>query len=194
MKKIILLSLLFVTGLSACKSGKEKSKKEDFFPVLSFIKSQVADIDTSLYMIRQVNIIDSVTADTSFIKREDVRGLAADFLEMPDLFEQKYKERYNETKLQDETLQRVIFSYKPIDPDKEDIQLQEVVVSPNAATGDKVHNIIVNRAVVNKDSTVEKRMLWQVDQSFQVTTITQKAGQPEVTRTIKVIWNEPEQQ
>lgn len=193
MKKNLLLPLLFLLTLTACRSGKDDPKKEDFFPVLSFIKSQVADIDTSLYMIRRINIIDSVTSDTGYIKREEVRGLAADFLSMPDLFEKKFKARYNETKLQDETLQRVIFSYKPIDPDKEDIQLQEVVVSPNAASGDKVHNIIVNRAVVNKDSTVEKRMLWQVDQSFQITTIVQKAGQPETTRTIKVTWNEPEQ-
>ena len=33
-------------------------------------------------------------------------------------------------------------------------------------------------------------MLWKVDESFQVTTTKQLAGQPETTSTIKVIWNE----
>ena len=33
-------------------------------------------------------------------------------------------------------------------------------------------------------------MLWQVDKSFQVTTIRQLPGQKETTTTYKVIWSE----
>lgn len=193
MKKALLVLLASAAIIASCKSGKGSEKKEQFFPVLSFLKSQVADIDTSLYMIRRIDIIDSAHADTSFVKREEVRGLAADFLNMPDLYESKYQDDYTETKLEDESLRRVIFSYNPNKPEKQDIQLQEVVVTPQTATGDKVRSIIVNRAMVNKDSTIERRMLWQVGESFQITSILQKAGQPEVTKTVKVVWNEPEQ-
>lgn len=33
-------------------------------------------------------------------------------------------------------------------------------------------------------------MFWQMDKSFQITTISQKPGQPEKTKIIKVTWNE----
>ena len=39
---------------------------------------------------------------------------------------------------------------------------------------------------------MQKRLLWKIDESFQVTTIRQLAGQPETTSTVKVVWNEDE--
>jgi hypothetical protein len=185
---LVTLLILF----NACKGKKDTAdeKKEAFFPVLSFLRSQVADIDTSLYAVRKIIIIDSTRSDTFFIPREEVRGLAKDFLDIPDLSEKKYRKAFTEEKIYDESLNRVILSYKPVNPDKEEIQLQEVLITPDIATGDKVRNIIIDRWVINKDSSVQKRMLWQVDQSFQVATITQKAGQPETIKTIKVTWNE----
>ena len=68
---------------------------------------------------------------------------------------------------------------------------QEVLITPNIATGDKVKNIIINKVINNKDGYLEKQFLWQVDQSFQITTITQAPGQPEKTITVKLLWNEP---
>ena len=87
-------------------------------------------------------------------------------------------------------MNRVILSYKPKDPDKEEIQKEEVLITPNIATGDKVNSIIIDRLVSNRDGFLQKKMLWQVDKSFQVTTTTQKPGQPELTTTMKVTWNE----
>jgi hypothetical protein len=56
--------------------------------------------------------------------------------------------------------------------------------------GDKITSIIINSVNNSKDSSVQKRMLWQVDQSFQVITTRQLPGQPETISTIKVVWNE----
>ena len=44
--------------------AKREINKEKFFPVLSFIQSQVADIDTSLYSIRKLVYVDSLRTDT----------------------------------------------------------------------------------------------------------------------------------
>lgn len=183
---IIILLLSFI----ACNQ-KEKSNEEKFFPVLSFIQSQVADIDTSLYTIRKLVVIDSLRTDTFYIPREQFRESAKDFLSIPDLSSSKYEHRYTEEKQFDETMNRVILTYTPLKPEKEEIQRQEVLIKPDPS-GDKITNIIINRFINTKDSSIQKRLLWKVDESFQVITIKQLNGQPETTSTVKVVWNENE--
>jgi hypothetical protein len=181
-----ILSLHFI----ACKQ-KEKTDEEKFFPVLSFIQSQVADIDTSLYSIRKLVYIDSLRTDTVYLPREQFREAAKDFLSIPDISSSKYDDRYTEEKQFDETMNRVMLTYTPLKPEKEEIQRQEVLIKPDPA-GDKITNIIINRIVNTKDSSVQKRLLWKVDESFQIITTKQLNGQPETTSTVKVVWGENE--
>jgi hypothetical protein len=178
------------------KEKEEKAEKGSFFPVLSFIQAQVAHVDTALFSIRQFTIIDSTHIDTMHIPREQFRGLAKDFLELPDLSEKKYEQRFTEKKVYDETLNRLILVYEPIEKENEIIQRQELVVTPDLAGGDssRVNSIIVNYLFSSKDSSVQKRMLWQADRSFQITTIKQLPGKPETMSTTRVTWNEPENQ
>jgi hypothetical protein len=172
---------------------KEKENKEKFFPVLSYLKSQVADIDTSLYSIRKIIYVDSLRTDTVYLHRENFREEAKEFLSVPDISSSGYRERYIEEKLFDETLNRVLITYTPLDPEKEVIQRQEVLIKPDPS-GDKVTNIIINTVINTRDSAIQKKLLWKVDDSFQMTITKQLAGQPEKTSTIKVIWNADEQQ
>jgi hypothetical protein len=192
MKKLSLLISVFLALflLISCKQKKkEKPPNERFFPVLSFIKSQVAQVDTSLFSIRKVIYVDSAKTDTTYYPREKFKDLATDFLNIPDLADPKYAERFKEEKQFDETLNRVILTYLPVTDEKEEIQRQEVLIHPDPS-GDKITSIIIDYFINNKDSSVQKKMLWQVDQSFQVTTTRQLAGQPETNSTYKVIWNE----
>ncbi len=182
--------IILIASLFSCKQ-KEKSKNEKFFPVLSYIQSQVADIDTSLHSIRKLVYVDSLRTDTIYIHREQFREAAKDFLSIPDLSSSKYEDRYTEEKQLDETLNRVILAYAPLKPEKEEIQRQEVLIKTDPS-GDKVATIIINRVINTKDSSVQKRLLWKVDESFQVVTIKQLNGQPETTSTVKVIWSENE--
>ena len=185
-KQILSVSvILFVTCLAACKS-KDKQTKEAFFPILSFIKSQVAHIDTSLYQITKLTSIDS-TWDTAYIRREDFRKYAGDFLQLPDLSDKKFAGKYDESKFFDASLNRAIITYTPKDKEQE-IQREEVMIEPNSETGDKVKNIIVDKLINSKESSITKRMLWNVDESFQVTTIIQQQGREDSTSTIKIQW------
>ncbi|MBL7739245.1 MAG: hypothetical protein JNK14_08490 [Chitinophagaceae bacterium] len=182
-----LLVLLF-----ACHSKKKDSPaKEKFFPVLSYIKSQVAHIDTSLYSLKKITFIDSIRTDTTYYRREHIRELAVDFLNIPDIFDDTFSERFKEYKQFDQTLNKVIITYTPVNPEKEEIQRQEILITP-APEGDKVSTIIIDHFASNKDSMVQKRLLWQVDKSFQVVTTKQLPGRPETNTTFKVIWNEDE--
>lgn len=185
--------LIFLSAIllmpSACKQKKIENN-EKFFPVLSFIRSQVVSVDTSLYSIKKIVYTDSLHSDTEYIKREAFRVLAKDFLDIPDIADKKSSSRFVEERSFDETLNRVILSYKPIDPDKEELQKQEVLITPDVATGDKVTSIIIEKVISDSNGFLQKNMLWQVDQSFLVTTTRQKPGQPETITTLKVTWNE----
>jgi hypothetical protein len=114
-------------------------------------------------------------------------------LSVPDLSSPAYRNRYTEEKLFDETLNRVLLTYTPLNPDKEEIQRQEVLIKPDPS-GDKVTNIIINSFTNTRDSSVQKNLLWKVGESFQTTITKQLAGQPEKTSIVKVIWSEDEQQ
>ncbi|MES1216745.1 MAG: hypothetical protein ABUT20_14615 [Bacteroidota bacterium] len=173
----------------SCKNKEDKKdeSKEGVFPVLSYIKSQVAHVDTSLYKITKLVSVDS-TWDTSYIKREEFRTYAADFLELPDLSDKTNAALYNESKFFDASLNRAIITYSPKDKSQQ-IQREEVTIEPGAGEPDKVKNVIVDKLVVAKDgTTVTKRLLWVVDESFQVTTIIQRNGLPDSTQTTKITW------
>lgn len=193
MKQYFQLILAVVVLSSACKE-KEKEDEKKFISVLSLIEKQVAHIDTSLYAITKYVIKDSLYIDTLYIPREEFRSMAKDFLEIPDLSAKKVAKRYKEETRYDELLNRVIISYIPLNPEKEEIQKQEILVTPNIATGDKVNTILISRVINNRDGFLQKEMLWQMDKSFQVVTSTQKPGQPEVITTTKVTWNEEDDQ
>lgn len=187
-KNRLLLTGWIILVVLGCKQ-KDKSNEDEtgFFPVVSFLKSQVAHIDTSLYRLIRIDKIDSIQ-DTTYIKRAEFRGLAKDFLETPDITEKSLRKKYTEEKTYDESLDRVILTYTPKD-DNMEVLREEVIISPNTSDGDQVKSIIIERISEGKDSSVLRRLLWQVNKSFQVVKLIQKPDQPEIIRTFEVIWN-----
>lgn len=184
--RITTILYLFIFLLSC----NQKQKDKNFISIVSLIKKQVAHVDTSLYPIMKIMILDSLNSDTIYIPREEFAAVAKDFLAIPDLSDQKIARKFiEEAPRYDELLNRVIITYSPINPDKEEIKKQEMLVTPSPS-GDKVNNIIVIREISNRDSFLQKKMLWQLDKYFQIVTTSQKKGEPEQTTIMKVSWNE----
>jgi hypothetical protein len=182
---IIITCLLILS----CKSKKKDQK--NFVSVVSLIRQQVAHVDTSLYPIIKLEYTDTTRIDTTYIPREKFAEVAKDFLETPDLSDKKVAAQYREEPaIHDQVLNRVILSYVPIDPSKQEFKRQELLATPVPGQDAKINNIIILREINNRDSFLQKKMLWQMDKSFQVVTTRQKPGQPEVVTTTKVIWNE----
>jgi hypothetical protein len=192
-KKILSASFILL-AIVACQSKKKKDMMEDakFFPVLPFIQGEVADVDTSLYTITELNIIDSTRTDTVLRNRSEFRSLAREFLELPALNEEKYRTRYKQEVMYDTTMGRVIVVCLPVEATKEIIQRQELILKPNLEGKDsEIENIIVDYVQNSRDSSVQKKMLWNAHRSFIITTIKQLPGKDEIITTRKVTWNEP---
>jgi hypothetical protein len=188
MKKNIFFFLLSSLFIVSCKNNKTNEEKDAaFFPVLSFIKSQVAHVDTSLYRIIKIVKKDS-TADTSYLKREDFREAAKDFLSIPDISSEELRDDYTETKLFIEDLDQVALNYMPKEPNKE-ITRQEVMIKAGS-DGDKVQSIFINRIINNRNGSTQKILFWEVDKQFRIITLTQLPDSPETKETIEVKWND----
>jgi len=166
-----------------------KQEKNDVFPALAFIKGQIANVDTSVYrIIQRVPLTDS-TYDTIYVKREDFRKLAKDFIETPDI-SKKFGGKYTEQRMMNNDLGMVVFIATTRDENLE-VRRQEVRIVPDPPN-DKVRSIYIERFKTDKDSSVMKRMTWYTDQKFQIITITQKKNGGEKTSVTEVVWNDQE--
>lgn len=186
----IILSVLPAIFLAACK-GKKKEPAKGFISVVSLIRDEVAQVDTSLFSIVKTITYDSLHTDTVFVPREEFKKEAHDFLEIPDLADPKVAKRYKDVSpMYDQSLGRVIFKYEPVDPLKEEVKSQEFLATPVLGKDARINNVIVVREISNRDSFLQKKMLWQINRSFQIVTTRQKPGQPEQITITKVAWNE----
>jgi len=185
MKKIIIPVLAVIIVYSSCK----EDKKNDFFPILSYLKSQVKQVDTSLYSIIKVTTVDSVS-DTTNIRREDFSREAEDFTSIPDLTSAGYAKLYKENRSFDESINRAVFSYYPVKNNAE-ILREEVIISPGFGEEDKVNSVYIEKVREEKGQTIQKRMNWKVKESFMIITITQIPGKPDKIEKTELIWNKP---
>jgi hypothetical protein len=186
MKWVIYLVIIL---LFSCKNEeKAESGETNFFPIKSFLQSQVTHIDTSIYAIQKITKVND-QSDTVFIKREEFRQYAKDFLDIPDISQKKWRNDYNEFKTFDESLNSAVLVYTPKEMDDAEIRRQEVHIQPDAGSGDKVKTIFVELSSEKRKSIIHKKMLWEIDKWFRITTITQTENEPEKIETIQVIWS-----
>ena len=184
MKKHSVLAFSLLSILFNCSC---KQKKNDVFPALDFIKGQIANVDTSVYRILKLVQVTDSTYDTTYVKRDDFKNLARDFLETPDI-SKKFDGKYTEERMMNNELGLAVFIATPSDADLE-VRRQEVRILPDPPN-DKVKSIYIERLSGNKDSSVLKRMTWHADRNFQIITITQKKNEEEKTSVMQVVWND----
>jgi len=183
--------LLLPMLLVACKAKeKEPGDASGYFPALSYLQSQARHVDTSVYRIVKISKAHGAT-DTAYLRREDFKAAAQDFLSLPDIASKDLKGKYSETKLYDEDLKRVVLTYLPKDRnDYEQITREDVLIEPGDERGDQVQTIYIETVANNSDSTVQKKMTWNVAGSFQVITLINKKDGPEDVRTTDVTWSD----
>jgi hypothetical protein len=191
MKRTGFFLALITVLIVQCKDKNGDNDTNDAsapFPVLSYLQSQVKHVDTSLYSIVKISKAHG-RLDTAYLRREDFEAAAHDFLSLPDISSKKLRKKYSETKLYDEDLKKVVITYAPKDKeDFDEITRQDVIIDPGEGANDQVQTIYIETVLNKGDSTVQKRMTWNVDKDFQVIRITNKNNSPEDIQTTDVSW------
>jgi hypothetical protein len=184
---IFALSILCLMG--ACKGKKKESDPDKkIFNTISFLKGQVTDVDTSMYNILKIETVDG-RSDTTNIRREEFRKYAKDFLEVPDISSAGMKDDYDVSQQYDTLTKMAYFSYTATEPELE-VRREDVVIDPSNEGNSQIRHIYINMVINNDDSTVDKKMFWQINKMFRIVTITQKEKAPESIRILEVIWRE----
>ena len=185
MKNYLILPALIAILFVACKEKKD-TKQEPPISVLSIIKGQLNRLDTSLYGIIKYETSGNIT-DTVYLKREEIRKFAAPFLSLPEIADKNYYENYTEEKVidaQQETLNITTTAKN----ENAEIQKQIIVIALADVSNGKVQSIFIDRYIPSKDSTVEQKLFWEMDQYFSIRNIIEKENQPEKTLFTKVAW------
>ena len=185
MKNYLFIPTLIAILFSACKEKKE-ANQETPISVLSIIKGQLNHLDTSLYGIIKYEAADNIT-DTIYPTREEIRTIAAPFLSLPEIADKNYYKNYTEEKVID-TTEATLNITSTAKNENAEVQKQIIVIALANASGGKVQSIFIDRYMPSKDSAVEQRLFWEIDQYFSIRNIIQKDNQPEKTRFTKVAW------
>lgn len=182
--KNILLSFVFI-GFLSCKEKKEISP-EPVISALSIIKGQLNHLDTSFYQILKIETSEGRT-DTTYVKREEVKEFASDFLALTDISENNYHENYIEDRLIDAD-QNSLSITSTAKTEMQDIQRQIIIIPLDELGSGKVESIFIDRSVQINDSSIQQKLFWQIDKYFQISTIIQKGNTPETIHVLKVKW------
>lgn len=185
----ITAALLFSIVLISCKnresSTEENGQEKQFYPISSYIESQLKYLDSVPLAIIHYTTINNVT-DTGITEKKDFRNsVGASFIES-DISSVEQKKNYEETSFIDATLGVITLSYAP-KADGLPVQKAYVLLSQENSA---VKTIYVERTTQAGDSTVTKKMLWDANKSCQVTSIIQKSNQPEKTVQERFVWDE----
>lgn len=181
---------IFLAALLLCCKGKKKNDTPDekFFPVASYLKGQIAQMDSSLASIIKIEKIDSNVADTTYVKREEFKNYAKEFAELPDISSDKMKDDYQVKKMYDDMLKAAIITYETTEQANE-IKKEDVILEPGENGESIVKTINIEKWISTGDSTVHKNMVWHAGKSFLIVTKTDKPGRPEKIRTLQVKWS-----
>jgi hypothetical protein len=181
-------TIIILLAVCSCKNKKKASEENGSFPVLALIQSQVAHVDTSMYSIIMTESHDSTKTDTVYLKREQFRDAAKDFLSIPDISKKEWKDKYTESKLFDENLNMIVLDYSANDPDEE-IRSEKVYIEQGADGETNVRTIVIDRIYKEGNSIIQKNMIWGIDSHFQVATSIETPGKPDETSIKKVLWS-----
>jgi hypothetical protein len=191
----ILLIILPVFFLYACHNSANRSVsdlsntadtvKKNYFPVLNFLKSEIAYVDSFPLRLMVYHIRNGKT-DSNFINTQTFNQLANAFL-LNDLDSSRFEKRFDETSFLDRSSKLVTLTYSTKDTSY-GLRRVDVLAVPDREA-DKVNSIYLEVSSGNADSLVLSKMLWKSRKSFSILQIFQpKHGEAGTSQT-KVVWD-----
>lgn len=179
--------------LSACNTENKPPYTQpssddtvNIFPVTSFLKAQLRELDTLPVTPLQIVTAGGKT-DSLWLKREDIRKEAIPFLS-PDIDSANLHAFFTEKSFLDQTINSYTFSYdaKPSLPDSIHLTHWDVYMNPQTHLIERIYLVKENDSAGNNTTT---QLIWVVNKYFSIRNIIQAPGKEAQVNEKKMIWN-----
>jgi hypothetical protein len=188
---IILFFFIIFTGCGSQKNTQvapvsASSESLSIFPVTSFLKGQLLEIDSMPVTPLQIITVDG-KSDSTWLKRADIRSLASPFL-TPVIDSLTMSSLFSEKSFLDQTINSFTFSYDPKTtlPDSLHIRHWDVYINPQTNSVSRVY-MVKEKNENNIDSTIQ--LTWLADKWYSIRTIEKEPGKEPKVKEMKMIWN-----
>jgi hypothetical protein len=174
-------------GAVADAMPETDSAKVTFFPVTSFLKGQLLELDSLPITLLQVKIVGKKT-DSTWLKKESIRPLLQPFIS-PEIGADNLVAFFKQTKFNDQTVEAITFTYEPIAalPDSITIRHWDVYIHPE--TG-RVKKVYILKQLNKDEKKYTQQLTWQTDHWAKIVTILNKPdGSSEIESEVKLVWN-----
>lgn len=175
------------TDIRTTASDLPALKKDSFFPVTSFIKGQIRQLDSLPVTPLHITTINN-KIDSQWIKKEQLKKELATFL-LPEIKETNLVNYFKETSFNDQTLNAITFTYDPLKPLPDSISLRhwDVYIDPETGTVTKVYLV---KQLKEKSANLTLQLTWKTDKYATIVTILIEAGgKTTLLKEDKFIWN-----
>ncbi|MFI5156328.1 MAG: hypothetical protein ACHQEM_09085 [Chitinophagales bacterium] len=192
--KLLVTGIIFFEALvCGCANNKVQPplqdsvavEKKDYFPVLDFLKGEIAYVDSFPLRIIKYTISGS-HKDSSIIQSTAFDDLAKKFLS-PELEKAAFEKEFKESSFLDQTSQSLSFTYST---QNNGLQIQRVDVLASPSLGfDKVKSIYLEKLSHSQDSTIIEKMYWRSRSNFQIIRILELPNHTSTSSQLKVVWD-----
>lgn len=193
-KFFLFLLLVCFLFFNACHSNETsqpaaaqtEADSINIFPVTSFLKGQLKQLDTMPVTPLLITTQNGKT-DSTWLKREDIRKNATPFL-TPEIDSSGMYSWFKENSFLDQTINAYTFSYDPKKELPDSIHLIHWDVYMNPQTN-SIQRIYMVKEKDSADQNITTQLTWLVNKWYSIRTITQIAGHKAQVRGEKMIWN-----
>ena len=190
---LFLLTICFLF-FTACHSNetpgsvaiKTSADITNIFPVTSFIRAQLKELDT-MPVTPLLLTTRAGKTDSTWLKRADIRKKAVPFLS-PEIDSVSMHSLFKESSFLDQTINAYTFSYDPKNklPDSIHLTHCDVYMNPQTNLVERIYMVKENDSATQNVTT---QLTWLVNKWYSIRTITQIPGQQAMIKEEKMIWD-----
>ncbi|HTC00521.1 MAG TPA: hypothetical protein VK705_07545 [Ferruginibacter sp.] len=166
----------------------QEEKPTTFFPVTSFLKSQLIALDSVPFTPLVYTIVNDKT-DSLWLKKEQLKTFLAPFFSV-DIDTTNLIKYFKETKFNDQTLNAITLMYEPLGqlPDTLQLRSWNVYIDP---TSGNVRSIYIEKEFKENGESYIQQLIWTTDKSAKIITIlNQPNGNTKLLKEQKIIWDD----
>lgn len=186
---IVLLSIYGCAGKEkkVAQPGNNTEAIDSFFPVTSFIKGQLLLLDslqvTPLQIITKPGKTDSI-----WLTKEKLKPYLLPFA-TPTITETNFIPYFKQTRFKDLTINAITFTYDPLAPMPDSINLRHWDIYINPETGN-VSKVYIVKEIKEKGVDLTLQLTWQSNKWAKITTLVNKPnGKMELVKDEKFVWD-----